>query len=70
MAKQESKGTKTENNFICFPARAQAFKLVLGSPTVVGLAQSVERLNAEREVAGSNPGAGPLLKGWQEGKPR
>ena len=30
--------------------------------TVSGLAQSVERLTAEREVAGSNPGAGPLLR--------
>ena len=30
--------------------------------TVAGLAQSVERLTAEREVAGSNPGAGPLLR--------
>ena len=30
--------------------------------TVAGLAQSVERLTAEREVAGSIPGAGPLLK--------
>ena len=27
-----------------------------------GLAQSVERLTAEREVAGSIPGAGPLLR--------
>ena len=30
--------------------------------TVTGLAQSVERLTAEREVAGSIPGAGPLLR--------
>ena len=29
---------------------------------VAGLAQSVERLTAEREVAGSIPGAGPLLR--------
>ena len=29
--------------------------------TVAGIAQSVERLTAEREVAGSIPGAGPLL---------
>ena len=28
---------------------------------MAGLAQSVERLTAEREVGGSNPGAGPLL---------
>jgi len=28
--------------------------------TVAGLAQSVERLTAEREVEGSNPGAGPI----------
>ena len=27
-----------------------------------GLAQSVERLNAERKVAGSIPGAGPKLR--------
>ena len=27
-----------------------------------GLAQSVERLTAEREVAGSIPGAGPILR--------
>ena len=32
------------------------------SVTVAGLAQSVERLTAEREVAGSIPGAGPLLR--------
>ena len=30
--------------------------------TVAGLAQSVERLTAEREVAGSIPGAGPTLR--------
>ena len=29
---------------------------------MAGLAQSVERLTAEREVAGSIPGAGPILK--------
>ena len=29
---------------------------------LAGLAQSVERLTAEREVAGSIPGAGPLLR--------
>ena len=29
--------------------------------TAAGLAQSVERLTAEREVAGSIPGAGPIL---------
>ena len=28
---------------------------------MAGLAQSVERLTAEREVGGSNPGAGRLL---------
>ena len=27
-----------------------------------GLAQSVERLTAEQEVAGSIPGAGPILR--------
>ena len=30
--------------------------------TVAGIAQSVERLTAEREVAGSIPGAGSLLR--------
>ena len=29
--------------------------------TAAGLAQSVECLTAEREVADSNPGAGPIL---------
>ena len=29
---------------------------------MAGLAQSSERLTAEREVAGSIPGAGPLLR--------
>ena len=32
------------------------------SETAAGLAQSVERLTAEREVAGSIPGAGPILR--------
>ena len=30
--------------------------------TTAGLAQSVERLTAERVVAGSIPGAGPILR--------
>ena len=30
--------------------------------TAAGLAQLVERLTAEREVAGSIPGAGPILR--------
>ena len=30
--------------------------------TVAGLAQSVERLTAERKVADSIPGAGPILR--------
>ena len=30
--------------------------------TAAGLAQLTEHLNAEREVAGSIPGAGPKLK--------
>ena len=30
--------------------------------TATGLAQAVERLTAEREVAGSIPGAGPILR--------
>ena len=29
---------------------------------LAGLSQSVERLTADREVAGSIPGAGPLLR--------
>ena len=29
---------------------------------MTGIGQSVERLTAEREVAGSIPGAGPLLR--------
>ena len=32
------------------------------SLTAAGLAQSVERLTAEREVTGSIPGAGPILR--------
>ena len=31
-------------------------------PTAAGLAQSVECLTAEREVAGSIPGTGPTLR--------
>ena len=34
--------------------------------SAAGLAQSVEHLTAEREVAGSIPGAGPLLKVLKE----
>ena len=30
--------------------------------TTAGLAQSVDHLTAEREVAGSIPGAGPILR--------
>ena len=30
--------------------------------TAAGLAQSIERLTAEREVAGSIPVAGPILR--------
>ena len=30
--------------------------------TAAGLSQSVERLIAEREVAGSIPGTGPILR--------
>ena len=29
---------------------------------LAGLAQSVERLTAEREIAGSIPGVGPILR--------
>ena len=34
----------------------------MGWAQLAGLAQSVEHLTAEREVAGSIPGAGPLLR--------
>ena len=34
----------------------------ISSLTVAGLAQSVERFTAEREVAGLYPGAGPLVR--------
>ena len=34
----------------------------LGFFTAAGLAQSVERLTAEREVVGSIPGVGPILR--------
>ena len=36
--------------------------LTLHQVTAAGLAQSVERLTAEREVTGSIPGAGPILR--------
>ena len=39
-----------------------ARRITSTSLTVTGLAQSAERLTAEREVAGSIPGAGPLLR--------
>ena len=39
-----------------------SYLALTGLATVAGLAQSVGRLTAEREVAGSIPGAGPLLK--------
>ena len=46
--------------------RLQAFyKSVISNAiffTAEGLAQSVERLTAEREVVGSIPGAGPTLR--------
>ena len=38
------------------------FKPIQTLSTAAGLAQSVERLTAEREVAGSIPGAGLLLR--------
>ena len=41
-----------------FPLRQRLLEIL----TMAGLAQSVERLTAEREVAGSIPGAGPLLR--------
>ena len=38
------------------------FSYMVGIQTAAGLAQSVERLTAEREVAGSIPGVGPILR--------
>ena len=38
------------------------YAFLLSLLLLVGLAQSVERLTAEREVAGSIPGAGPILR--------
>ena len=35
---------------------------MLVSQTAAGLAQSVERLNAEQEVVGSIPRVGPILR--------
>ena len=43
------------------PPPSPARKPMLGL-TAAGLAQSVERLTAEWEVAGSIPGAGPILR--------
>ena len=49
-------------------ARSVASRLKKNTPlakkllTVAGLAQSVERLTAERAVVGSIPGAGPILR--------
>ena len=53
---------------IQFFSRRELQTLPLGLNTVkvhliaTGLAQSVERLTAEREVAGSIPGTGPILR--------
>ena len=44
------------------PIRCRVQALRADTLTVAGLAQSVERLTAERVVAGSIPGAGPLLR--------
>ena len=44
--------------FCCFFAETTA----IVSITAAGLAQSVERLTAEREVVGSIPGVGPILR--------
>ena len=38
------------------------FDAILFLSSAAGLAQSVERLTAKRKVAGSIPGAGPILK--------
>ena len=42
--------------------RNQTNYKVFAQVTVAALAQSVERLTAEREVAGSIPGTGPILR--------
>ena len=44
------------------PIRCRVQALRADTLTVAGLAQSVEHLTAEREVAGSIPGARPLLR--------
>ena len=42
--------------------RNQTNYKVFAQVTAAALAQSVERLTAEREVAGSIPGTGPILR--------
>ena len=42
--------------------RNQTNYKVFAQVTTAALAQSVERLTAEREVAGSIPGTGPILR--------
>ena len=51
--------TSTESGKMKTGNKTENLKLSL---TAAGLAQSVERLTAEREVAGSIPWTGPILK--------
>ena len=48
--------THNQMNFKCLP------KFVQTNNAAAGLAQSVERLTAEREVAGSIPGTVPIRR--------
>ena len=48
--------THNQMNFKCLP------KFVQTNNAAAGLAQSAERLTAEREVAGSIPGTGPIRR--------
>ena len=45
-----------------YPTDDSLLRLLVISAPAAGLAQSIERLTAEREVAGSIPGAGPILR--------
>ena len=54
--------TAGKENLLLFMFRLSHEIIRMQFLSVAGLAQSVERLTAEREVAGSIPGAGPLLR--------
>ena len=45
-----------------YPTDDSLQRLLVISAPAAGLAQSIERLTAAREVAGSIPGAGPILR--------